>query len=168
MSGRSGRGSLLPPSVLKGLCEKLYHKRKSAALQVEALARTLATEGDQQRLLSLLDLLVEEYALSPQANSRKGGMIGLAAAAVGLGDEARKYLLKIMPSILNSLEDQEGRVRYYACESLYNIIKVVREDVIHYMHDVFDTLCRLCTDPDADVQVSAACFVTPCFCSMLT
>lgn len=31
---------------------------------------------------------------------------------------------KIVPPVLNSFTDQDSRVRYYACEALYNIAKV--------------------------------------------
>ena len=30
-----------------------------------------------------------------------------------------------MPPVLNSFADQDSRVRYYACEALYNIAKVI-------------------------------------------
>lgn len=32
---------------------------------------------------------------------------------------------KIVPPVLNSFTDQDSRVRYYACEALYNIAKVL-------------------------------------------
>ena len=41
---------------------------------------------------ALVDLLVDEYALSPQANHRKGGLIGLAAATVGLAADHEMFL----------------------------------------------------------------------------
>ena len=41
--------------------------------------------------LSLL-LPMQDYALSPQSNQRKGGLLCLAAAAVGLGDHAAPFL----------------------------------------------------------------------------
>lgn len=31
---------------------------------------------------------------------------------------------QIVPPVLNSFSDQDSRVRYYACEALYNIAKV--------------------------------------------
>jgi vesicle coat complex subunit len=31
---------------------------------------------------------------------------------------------KIVPPVLNSFTDQDSRVRYFACEALYNIAKV--------------------------------------------
>lgn len=34
------------------------------------------------------------------------------------------YLDALLPPVLHCLDDPESRVRYYACESLYNIAKV--------------------------------------------
>lgn len=34
------------------------------------------------------------------------------------------YLDALLPPVLHCLDDAESRVRYYACESLYNIAKV--------------------------------------------
>ena len=36
--------------------------------------------------MHILKALVEDYAYSPQANCRKGGLLALAAAAVALAD----------------------------------------------------------------------------------
>ena len=33
------------------------------------------------------------------------------------------YLAMVVPPVLNSLVDADARVRYYACEALYNIAK---------------------------------------------
>lgn len=34
------------------------------------------------------------------------------------------FMQQIVPPVLNSFADQDSRVRYYACEALYNIAKV--------------------------------------------
>ena len=51
-----------------------------------------------------------------QANYRKGGLLCLAASAVGLADHGQEFLQRIVPPVLNSFTDQDSRVRYYACE----------------------------------------------------
>ena len=104
---------------------------------------------------ALIDLLVDEYALSPQANHRKGGLIGLAAATVGLGADHALFLKKILPPVLHSFIDQDSRVRYYACEALYNIAKVARGGIVPFFNDVFDALCKLSGDSDPNVQNAA-------------
>ncbi|KAJ4843721.1 PtdIns(3,5)P(2) sythesis regulation factor [Turnera subulata] len=59
---------------------------------------------------------------------------------------------QIVPPVLNSFSDQDSRVRYYACEALYNIAKVVRGDFIIFFNQIFDALCKLSADSDANVQ----------------
>lgn len=116
--------SSIPAAVLRNLADKLYEKRKNAALEIENIVKQLAANGDHDKIVALINLLTTEFTNSPQANHRKGGLIGLAAATVGLTSEAAQYLEKIVPPVLNSFSDQESRVRYYACEALYNIAKV--------------------------------------------
>ncbi len=62
------------------------------------------------------------------------------------------YLSAILPPVLHCLDDPEARVRYYACESLYNIAKVVRGDILVYFNQIFDGLCKLFADVDIDVK----------------
>ena len=57
-----------------------------------------------------------------------------------------------MPPVLQSFIDQDSRVRYYACEALYNIAKVARGGIIPFFNDVFDALCKLSADSDPNVQ----------------
>lgn len=54
----------------------------------------------------------------------QGALLCLAASAVGLGDPTEVHLRQIVPPVLASFTDQDARVRYYACEALYNIAKV--------------------------------------------
>lgn len=147
--------SVIPASVLRNLSDKLYEKRKNAALEVEGIVKQLAAAGDHEKITAVIKLLTEEYTFSPQANHRKGGLIGLAAATVGLASEAAQHLEQIVPPVLHSFSDQDSRVRYYACEALYNIAKVVRGDFIVFFNQIFDALCKLSADSDANVQSAA-------------
>ncbi|XP_048502612.1 protein VAC14 homolog isoform X3 [Beta vulgaris subsp. vulgaris] len=147
--------SIIPASVLRNLADKLYEKRKNAALEVEGIVKQLAVAGDHEKITAVINLLTEEFTYSPQANHRKGGLIGLAAATVGLTSEAAQHLEQIVPPVLHSFSDQDSRVRYYACEALYNIAKVVRGDFIVFFNQIFDALCKLSADSDANVQSAA-------------
>ncbi|RAL48082.1 hypothetical protein DM860_017873 [Cuscuta australis] len=147
--------SVIPAAVLRNLSDKLYEKRKNAALELEGIVKQLAVAGDHDRITAVVKLLSEDYAYSPQANHRKGGLIGLAAATVGLTSEAANHLEQIVPPVLNSFSDQDSRVRYYACESLYNIAKVVRGEFIVFFNQIFDALCKLSADSDSNVQSAA-------------
>ncbi|KAJ0717947.1 putative vacuole morphology and inheritance protein [Helianthus annuus] len=65
------------------------------------------------------------------------------------------YFCQIVPPVINSFGDQDSRVRYYACEALYNIAKVVRGDFIVFFNQIFDALCKLSADSDPNVQRAA-------------
>lgn len=43
-------------------------------------------QGNWPSIVQILDRLTEDYAYSPQANCRKGGLLALAAAAVALAE----------------------------------------------------------------------------------
>jgi vacuole morphology and inheritance protein 14 len=116
--------TIIPGAVLRNLSDKLYEKRKNAALEIEGIVKQLATAGEHEKISAVITLLTNDFTYSPQANHRKGGLIGLAAVTVGLTSEAAQHLEQIVPPVLSSFMDQDSRVRYYACEALYNIAKV--------------------------------------------
>lgn len=155
---------LLPPAVVRNIGDKLYEKRKSAALEVEQLVKRLATASNTVKIKKLVDRLVDDFALSGQANLRKGGLLCLAAATVGLRSvqvdnlNFPRLLSEIVRPVAQSLSNQDGRVRYYACEALFNIAKVTREDFIsdkYLFQEVFSSLFRLYGDADVNVQNAA-------------
>ncbi|XP_010319386.1 protein VAC14 homolog isoform X1 [Solanum lycopersicum] len=165
--------SVIPAAVLRNLSDKLYEKRKNAALELEGIVKHLTSAGDHDKITAVISLLSQEYTYSPQAHNRKatffqkaffsnkhtpelqGGLIGLAAVTVGLTSDAAQHLKQIVPPVLHSFSHQDSRVRYYACEALYNIAKVVRGDFIVFFNQIFDALCKLAADSDANVQSAA-------------
>lgn len=46
-------------------------------------------------------------------------------------------------------------MRYYACESMYNIAKVAKGEILVYFNDVFDALCKLAADSELSVKNGA-------------
>eukprot|EP00879_Flechtneria_rotunda_P011564 GHRR01012079.1.p1 GENE.GHRR01012079.1~~GHRR01012079.1.p1 ORF type:complete len:108 (+),score=27.15 GHRR01012079.1:424-747(+) len=66
-----GNEDLLPQAVLRQIGDKLYEKRKVAALEVEQIVKRLAATGDTTKISAIIDKLISEYAFSPQANHRK-------------------------------------------------------------------------------------------------
>ena len=100
----------------------------------------------------LLKMLIDDFALAPHANQRKGGLIGLAAVSVALAGSPLSHVKEIVPPVLKAFTDAEARVRYYAVESLYNIAKVAREDIVAFFAEIFDVLCKLSADADPNVR----------------
>lgn len=93
---------------------------------MEQCTRAIQRSGDAERLKALVEMLATDYAGSPHPNHRKGGLIGLAAVTVGMSADDEASLRRIVPPVLAAFTDPDSRVRYYACEALYNIAKVAR------------------------------------------
>ena len=53
------------------------------------------------------------------------------------------HLPELVQPVLACFEDQDARVRYYACESLYNISKVARGAVLVFFNNMFEGLCKV-------------------------
>lgn len=51
--------------------------------------------------------------------------------------------VKIVPPILSWFTDLDSKVRYYACESMYNVAKVSRTDCLKYFNEIFDNLGKV-------------------------
>ncbi|QDS71893.1 hypothetical protein FKW77_010214 [Venturia effusa] len=146
----------MDPGIQKALTDKLYDKRKSGALELEALIRECLRDEDHDRIQKIVNQLCHDYAYQVhQPHARNGGMIGLAAASIALGPEVARYLETIVPPILACFTDQDARVRYYACESMYNIAKVAKGEILLYFNQLFDALCKLSADSELSVKNGA-------------
>ena len=89
-SGEKENESLLQQSTTRNLSDKLYEKRKMGALEVEQLVKELNVNKETEKIRSVINHLVRNFSDSSQGNSRKGGLIALAATAIGLGPVRKK------------------------------------------------------------------------------
>ncbi|KAI5364113.1 putative vacuole morphology and inheritance protein [Septoria linicola] len=141
---------------LRLLSDKFYDKRKAGALELETVIRNSLAEQNHERIAKIVWQLCHDYAYAVhQPHARNGGLIGLAAAAIALGPEVARYLREIVPPVLACFSDQDARVRYYACESMYNIAKVAKGEILIYFNDVFDALSKLAADTELSVKNGA-------------
>ncbi|EGP86799.1 uncharacterized protein MYCGRDRAFT_73173 [Zymoseptoria tritici IPO323] len=143
-------------SVQRLLQDKFYEKRKAGALELESAIRNASAENNQERISKIVWQLCHDYAYAVHApHARNGGLIGLAAAAIALGADVARHLKEIIPPVLACFSDQDARVRYYACESMYNIAKVAKGEILVYFNDVFDALSKLAADTELSVKNGA-------------
>jgi vacuole morphology and inheritance protein 14 len=147
--------SPLPPLVQRSLGDRSYDKRKNAALEIEQLVKSLNEAHNVPMISSIIAVLAKDFCTSMNANYRKGGLIGIAATAIGLMGNTRSHLEGLIFPVLHCFDDPESRVRYYACESLYNIAKVARGSILRYFNQIFDGLTKLFADVDVDVKNGA-------------
>lgn len=117
-----------------------------------ALTKSYIISGEHDKIVPIFSQLEKDFLLSKNLNYRKGGLIGLAAASIGLGGDIISYLPYLVKPVLNCFEDPDSRVCYYACESLYNITKVARHSILRYLDEIFDSLSRLINNNDSDVK----------------
>ncbi|KAL2889066.1 Vacuole-associated enzyme activator complex component [Ceratocystis lukuohia] len=143
-------------SIQRALGDKFYDKRKLGALDLERVVRNLVASRTFETIDVIIDQLCNDFAYqSSIPHARNGGLIGLAAAAIALGHELPQYLRKLIPPVLACFTDPEARVRYYACESMYNIAKVAKGEILYFFNHLFDCLCKLCTDHELSVKNGA-------------
>ncbi|VDO21362.1 unnamed protein product [Brugia timori] len=154
----------LTATLVRTLTDKLYEKRKAAALDIEKQVRDLLQANHLAELKKLLTVL-KGLTAAQNAHARKGGLIGLAAAAIALGKNTADYTSQLIEPVLTCFSDPDSRVRYYACEysifniqklfSLYNIVKICRSSALSHFDELFDTLWRLSADTDLNVRSGA-------------
>jgi vacuole morphology and inheritance protein 14 len=124
---------------------------------LEQVIRDCVADRETQKIKDIISQLSRDYAYAVhQPNARNGGLIGLAATAIALGqNEVALYLQDIIHPVLACFGDQDAGVRYYACESLYNISKVAKGEILLYFNEIFDVLCKLAADSEPSVKNGA-------------
>ena len=81
--------------------------------------KSLFDSGEHDKIVIVITVLAQDFSRSRNVHHRKGGVIGLAGCAIGLGAAVDKFLNHLIPPVLECFDDPESRVCYYACESLY-------------------------------------------------
>ncbi|EJD53971.1 ARM repeat-containing protein [Auricularia subglabra TFB-10046 SS5] len=143
-------------TITRGLCDKMYDKRKASALDLEKVIRECMQQGDTGKINQIIEQLVEIFNAPGNAlHIRNGGLIGLAATAIALGVDVAQYADKFLEPLLSCFSDAETRIRYFACESMYNICKVSKGEILVYFNPIFDALSRLAADNEASVKNGA-------------
>mmetsp|Transcript_8313 Transcript_8313/g.12314 ORF Transcript_8313/g.12314 Transcript_8313/m.12314 type:complete len:1668 (+) Transcript_8313:74-5077(+) len=148
-------------AVLVSLAHKRYERRRLAAMEIEKVVRSLVQQNELDRVRAILLLLSDDYVRSANEDARKGGVVALAACAIGLkkADESNSDIVEckdlILASVVHSCQDHSQRVRYYATESLFNVIKVIPALAVQHFFILFEILRSLYADVDHDVRSGA-------------
>jgi hypothetical protein len=148
-------------AVLVGLAHKRYERRRLAALEIEKTIRQLVYQKEIERVRAILLLLSDDYVRSTNEDARKGGVVALAACAIGLkkaelqdsaAEECRDLILA---SVVHACQDHSQRVRYYATESLYNTVKAIPNLAVQHFFILYEILRSLYADVDGNVRGGA-------------
>ncbi|KAF8165594.1 vacuolar protein 14 C-terminal Fig4p binding-domain-containing protein [Crassisporium funariophilum] len=147
---------MMDSAVARQLIDKIYEKRKAAALELEKQIRECHQTGEQKRISQIIDQLVDMFNnTSNPLHIRNGGLIGLAGTAIALGVDVAPYMEKFVGPLLDCFVDPENRIRYFSAECLYNIAKVSKGEVLVYFNDIFDALSKLAADSELSVKNGA-------------
>ena len=148
-------------AVLVSLAHKRYERRRLAAMEIEKVVRSLVQQDELERVRAILLLLSDDYVRSTSEDARKGGVVALAASAIGLkkapdtNSIAHECRDLILASVVHACQDHSQRVRYYATESLFNVIKVIPNLAVQHFFILFEILRSLYADVDVDVKSGA-------------
>lgn len=146
---------ILDPVTVKDLLNHIYEKRKATAFQIEGLTKSALASNDSVTINKIIAELTE-LANGSSTSAKMGAITALGSVSVALGSFAIAYFLEdIVSPIFSTFRDTDARVRYYACESLYNIAKIARGEILLYFNEVFDVLCILVTDTESSVKNAA-------------
>ncbi|KAL2840571.1 vacuolar protein 14 C-terminal Fig4p binding-domain-containing protein [Aspergillus pseudoustus] len=105
------------------------------------LVRDSAFRGDIGVIQKIVDQLCHDYAYAVHQPHARNGVA--------------PFLKVIVPPVLACFSDQDARVRYYACESMYNIAKVAKGEILLFFNEVFDALSKLASDSELSVKNGA-------------
>ncbi|GAA5846548.1 hypothetical protein JCM9279_006736 [Rhodotorula babjevae] len=147
----------MEPSLKQSLQNASYEARRKASLAYEPVLREMASAGtpESEHKLRLVITQLVELAGSKVHASRSGGIMGLASTAIALGPRLADYLGALIMPVLACFEDHDSKIRYYACESMYNIAKVAHGEILVYFNELFDALSKLAADPEVSVKNGA-------------
>ncbi|OTF74441.1 VAC14-like protein [Euroglyphus maynei] len=171
----------LPATFVRLLNDKLFDKKKTACREIEIMAKELNSQGKTKQIRKLIKYLVENFIDNSAVNSKIGGLIAVSSVAIALDKNAKLYLDDIVKSIFVCTYDCQRDVKYRALESLYNVAKSVRSEILIYLDDIFNIIIRLGEDTDAsireasllmdklikDIVIENPCFNIPSFVGLI-
>ncbi len=147
---------LIPLVVARSLCDRTYQKRKVGAQKIEAIVKEFIDAGRFDSVQGVIEKLTE-YCSGANPPDRKGGLMGIASVSVVLGyGLIGDYLDALLSPSLVRFDDRDSSVRFFACEALYNICKVARDQLIpDHFGRLFTALGQMASELDESVEKAA-------------
>ncbi|XP_013192648.2 protein VAC14 homolog [Amyelois transitella] len=142
-------------ACVRGLCDKIYDKRKFAGVEIEKMVKDFSDANNTSQIKRLIRVLGQDLMASTNANVKNGALMGLSSVAVGLGKGCVTYLPELTQPIIACFSESESRVRYQAVEALFNVLKIARAHSLPHFPVIFDALAKLAADPEAQVKQGA-------------
>lgn len=144
----------ISPATIKALSDKTTEKRKNASKEIERYVYKLV-EGKSDKLDELLENINRTYIQANDQQMKKSGYIALAAIGLGLLSDhsvAIEYFPKILKPVLEGMKENDTKVKFQACETMYNIAKSFRTIILPEINEIFKTLLRIIADTDENIK----------------
>ena len=143
-----------PKGLLQSLVEKNYEKRKQAGHHLQKFIKEqYAMRRSSEIIEKSLKFFNDVYLNSLDETYRQAGLMAFSAIASSLNirDDAG-FIEDLINPVLSCCRDNATKVKYYAVESLYNIVKICRQNVLFIFTNLFKAIVDLCTGIDKDVK----------------
>lgn len=134
--------------------DKSIEKRKQAATEVGEAIEDLMKQNKE----SDIRRLIEEFTASINVDvpqRRRTGLYGLSSIAVALYQKGKSdYLDLLLNPVMSAFSDKEPKVQLAACDAMFNILKVCKEDIIFDKNfpTTFDRIVSVVSYPNNDVK----------------
>lgn len=147
----------IPNSILRTLADSSYNKRKSAAQELQNKASLLVESQNYLQVQQYIQFFSQDYISNQAENLKQGGLMAFSAIAIAVGSnyEAISLCQMMLQPVINCFRDHNHRVRYFAIECLYNIVKVSRQQVLSKFNDIFRSMIEVFADVDSEVRRAA-------------
>ena len=145
------------PWIAQALQGKNEQNRKDFVNRIQAKVAEDIQRPDGKKEVAQLLACMRVHCFQGTSALVKSGLTALGAVAIGLDSKVGEFLPEIMdlllgdatragPFLAEPSSDQpsaDHRVRYLACESLFNVAKAANEELLPYLDKIFDGLSRL-------------------------
>ena len=143
-----------PKGLLQSLVEKNYEKRKQAGHYLQRFIKEQYSLRKSSEIIEQsINFFNDLYLQSLDDNFRQAGLMAFSAIASSMViRDDFKYIESLVNPVLSCCRDNNSKVKYYAVEALYNIVKICRQSILFIFNGLFKTIIDLCTGIDKDVK----------------
>ena len=146
---------LLGSHIVVGLTDKAVERRVYSGRELGFIASSRSKNLDDRNMNLWLEecigLIGSELLCSPYAHYRMGGLLACSSLVSACAEKVSESLLNdIVGSLGKLVNDDEGRVRYFACDAVCSVTRIVRSRVLESFAIVFDCVCKLSGDGESE------------------
>jgi len=116
-------------------------KRKQATLEIERLIRTVYENHPEMMKNVLIYIKVEVE--SPASRNKKAALLAFSSISLTIINKKPEDIHLILESCCKAINDEDSRIRFAACESIYNILNTCRCLLINEICFLWDNMVKV-------------------------